>query len=26
MVDDWTGDDDDLDRFEGLLLSRFVKG
>jgi D-alanyl-D-alanine carboxypeptidase/D-alanyl-D-alanine-endopeptidase (penicillin-binding protein 4) len=24
MVDDWTGDDDDLDRFEGLLLSRFV--
>ena len=24
MVDDWTGDDDDLDRFEGKLLSRFV--
>jgi len=26
MVDDWTGDDDDLDRFEGLLLSRFITG
>jgi D-alanyl-D-alanine carboxypeptidase/D-alanyl-D-alanine-endopeptidase (penicillin-binding protein 4) len=24
MVDDWTGDDDDLDRFEGVLLSRFI--
>ncbi|MGH7715580.1 MAG: D-alanyl-D-alanine carboxypeptidase/D-alanyl-D-alanine-endopeptidase, partial [Vulcanimicrobiaceae bacterium] len=24
MVDDWTGDDDDLDRFEGRLLSRFI--
>ena len=24
MVDDWTGDDDDLDRFEGTLLSRLI--
>ncbi|HEY1727943.1 MAG TPA: D-alanyl-D-alanine carboxypeptidase [Candidatus Baltobacteraceae bacterium] len=25
MVDDWTGDDDDLDRFEGQLLSRLIR-